>query len=90
MAWQKFRVLLKGEGEPLEVQTSARDWAGLEIDMAAPRAMNMTFQVVHAALLRTGHDVPRDFDGFLEVLDGLPESLDGGEPNALDPTHADL
>lgn len=88
MAWQRFTVLLKGEDEPIQVETSARDWAGVAIDPGQPRALDMTFQVVHAALLRTGHDVPRDYDGFLEVLDGLPENLDGDVTDQLDPTTA--
>lgn len=88
MAWQRFRVALKGEGEPVTVQTSARDWSGVTMDTASPRALDMTFQVVHQALLRAGYDVPRDYDGFLEVLDGIPESLDDDANEQLDPTGA--
>jgi hypothetical protein len=86
MAWQRFRVQLKGDGEPVDVQTAARDWAGVRMDPGQPRAMDMTFQVVHAALVRTGHDVPRDYDGFLEVLDGMPDALDAEDTELLDPT----
>ena len=88
MAWQRFAVTLKGEAEPVVVQTNARDWSDVTMDTGAPRALDMTFQVVHAALLRTGHDVPRDYDGFLEVLDGIPESLDDDANDQLDPTAA--
>lgn len=87
MAWQRFKVQLKGEDTPTEVQTAARDWAGVTMDPGQPRAMDMTFQVVHAALLRAGHDVPRDYPGFLEVLDGMPESLDEDDGTLLDPTN---
>lgn len=90
MAWQRFTVQLKGEDQPVEVQSSARDWAGVTMDPGAPRAMDMTFQVVHSALLRAGHDVPRDYDGFLEVLEGMPESLDADEGDQLDPTNREL
>lgn len=86
MSWQRFSVDLKGEAEPVIVQTNARDWANVTIDPGSPKAMRMTFQVVQAALLRTGHDVPRDFDGFLEVLDGMPDALDDDTADQLDPT----
>jgi hypothetical protein len=88
MAWQRFAVQLKGEAEPIIVQTSARDWSNVTMDPGAPRALDMTFQVVHAALLRSDHDVPRDYRGFLEVLDGIPESLDDDTNEQLDPTAA--
>jgi hypothetical protein len=86
VAWQRFAVELKGEGAPVIVQTDARDWANVAIQADAPKAMDMTFQVVHSALLRTGHDVPRNYDAFLEVLEGLPESLDTDGGDQLDPT----
>jgi hypothetical protein len=88
MAWQRFRVELKGESEPIVVETCARDWASLVIDPETPRPMEMTFQVVHAALMRTGTEVPRNYDAFLEVLDGMPESLDAEELEQLNPTGA--
>jgi hypothetical protein len=84
--WQRFAVLLKGEAEPIEVQTTARDWADVEIDPANPKAVSLMFRVTHAALVRTGHDVPRDYDGFLEVLDGMPEALDEEDATVMDPT----
>lgn len=87
MAWQRFRVELEGR-EALEVQTSARDWAGVPIDASGPRALDMTFRVVHAALVRTGADVPRHYDAFLDVLEGIPESLDDDDLELLDPTNA--
>jgi hypothetical protein len=91
MAWQRFRVTLKGEAEPIEVATNARDWAAVVIDPGAPRAMDMTFRVVHSALLRAGvTEVPRNYDAFLEVLAGIPESLEDGDAGddagPLDPT----
>lgn len=85
-SWQRFRVELKGEAEPLEVQTDARDWAAVEIDPSAPKAMDMTFQAVWRALLRTGAQVPRDYEGFLEVLAGMPDTLEEGDPEQMDPT----
>jgi hypothetical protein len=88
MAWQKFKVALVGHPEPIEVQTSARDWATIQLDTdGKPRAMAMTFQVAHAALLRTGADVPASYEEFLDVLDGIPEAVDGeGVADQLDPT----
>jgi hypothetical protein len=88
MAWQRFRVELKGESEPIDVQTSARDWASVAIDPGAPKALDMNFRVVHAALLREGVAVPRNYDAFLEVLDGIPEALDEDDATMLDPTSA--
>jgi hypothetical protein len=86
--WQKFAVLLKGEAEPVEVQTTARDWARVKLDPAEGlEAAGLTFQVVHLALVREGVAVPLDYDGFLDVLDGMPEPVEG-EPPALDPTRA--
>jgi hypothetical protein len=85
MAWQRFRVELKGE-EPVIVQTSARDWSAVTIDPGAPKALDMTFRVAHAALMRTGASVPRNYDAFLEVLEGIPESLDGEDPELANPT----
>lgn len=87
MAWQRFSVELEGR-EPLEVQTSARDWASVPIDATGPRALDMTFRVVHAALVRTGADVPRAYEAFLDVLEGIPESLDADDGALLDPTTA--
>jgi len=88
MAWQRFSVELKGEDQPLVVQTNARDWAGVTIDPGAPKALDMTFRVVHAALVRNGVTVPRDYGGFLEVLEGIPQSLDGDDEEILTPTDA--
>lgn len=89
MAWQRFRVALKGEGDPVVVQTTGRDWAQVTMDPGQPRALDMTFQVVHLALMRTGYaNVPRNYDAFLEVLDGIPESLDADTTEQLDPTVA--
>jgi len=88
MAWQRFRVELKGESEPIVIQTNARDWSNVSIDPGAPKALDMTFRVVHAALVRNGANVPRDYDGFLEVLEGIPESLDADDSELLNPTDA--
>jgi len=88
MAWQRFSVELKGEDGPLVVQTNARDWANVSIDPGAPKALDMTFRVVHAACVRTGVTVPRDYNGFLEVLEGIPQSLDGDDDELLTPTDA--
>jgi hypothetical protein len=89
MAWQRFRVELAGR-DPLEVQTSARDWANVTVDPNAPKAIDLTFRVVHSALVRTGaEDVPRSYDQFLDMLDGIPEDIDGnGGEDPLDPTDA--
>ena len=50
----------------------------------------MTFRVTHAALVRTGAAVPHDYEGFLEVLDGIPQSLDDEDEELLRPTDAAL
>jgi hypothetical protein len=88
MSWQRFKVELV-DREPLEVQTSARDWSNVVIDPGAPKAVDLTFRVVHAALVRTGADVPRSYDAFLDVLDGIPTDLEGDDGESpLDPTSA--
>jgi len=88
MAWQRFSVELKGEDQPIVVQTNARDWSNVTIDPGAPKALDMTFRVVHSALVRNGVTVPRDYQGFLEVLEGIPTSLDGDDEELLAPTDA--
>jgi hypothetical protein len=88
MAWQRLSVQLKGE-DPIIVQTNARDWASVVIDPQAPKALDMTFRVAHNALRRTGHEVPRDYDGFLEILEGIPETVDADDSELLDPTQPD-
>lgn len=88
--WQRFRVYLKGEDEPLEVQTIARDFTSIPMDPARGiNAIDMSYRAVHAALLRMGVDaVPRDYDSFIdEVLDGFPDVLDE-DTDALRPTGA--
>lgn len=87
--WQRYAVLLKGESEPVVVQTTARDFAAVRIDGdAGLAAVGIMFQTVQAALLREGYGVPRDYDSFLDVLEGMPETLDDGDPSALNPTSA--
>jgi hypothetical protein len=89
MAWQRLKIELKGE-DPIVVQTNARDWAAVVIDANAPKALDMTFRVAHAALKRLNVDgVPRDYDSFLEVLEGIPESLEADDADLLDPTQPD-
>jgi hypothetical protein len=86
MAWQKLRVSLKGE-DPVEVQTSARDWASISIDPNAPKALDMTFRVAHHAMRRLNmSNVPRDYDSFLEVLEGIPDTVEDDDGDLLDPT----
>lgn len=83
MAWQKFRVEL-ADAEPVEVQTNARDWANVSADPGKP--LDMTFRVVHAALLRTQTiDVPRSYEQFLDMLGDVPAVV-GGDDVSLDPT----
>lgn len=87
MAWQRFAVPLKGNPEPVTVQTLAVDWRRVKLDPNAP--LDGVWQAVHYALVRTDASVPRDYEGFLEVLDGMPEALDDdGEAGPLDPTNA--
>lgn len=86
MAWQTMSVELKGEDAPIVVQTNALDWRLIQFDGAAP--LDGLWQAVHHALVRTGANVPRDYDGFLEVLDGMPEVVDQDDLGPLDPTTA--
>lgn len=88
--WQRFSVYLKGEDEPIEVQTTARDFTRIPMDSAQGlNPIDMSYRAVHAALLRMGVDaVPRDYDSFIdEVLDGFPDVLDE-DTDALRPTGA--
>jgi hypothetical protein len=86
MAWQKLRVTLKGE-DPVDVQTSARDWASVSIDPNAPKALDMTFRVAHHAMRRLNmSNCPRDYDSFLEVLEGIPDTVEDDDGDLLDPT----
>ena len=86
MAWQKMSVELKGEEDPVVVQTNALDWRLVSFDTAAP--LDGVWQATHRALVRTGANVPRDYEGFLEVLDGMPEVVEEDDLGPLDPTHA--
>jgi hypothetical protein len=85
MAWQRFRVHIKGE-DPVDVETNARDMASIVMDAANPRPLDIMFQQVHNAMRRQQMSVPRDYQGFLEVLDAIPEALDEEDPDGLDPT----
>lgn len=87
MAWQRLSVQIKGEDEPIMVETSARDWASL--DFTELQTAGALFRVTHNALLRSHQvNVPLNYDAFLEVLEGMPEALEESEP--LDPTRQDL
>lgn len=86
MAWQTMAVPLKGEPDPVVVQTNALDWRRVRVDVDAP--IDGLWQAVHHALIRTGANVPRDYEGFLEVLDGMPEVVDGDDLDPMDPTNA--
>jgi hypothetical protein len=87
MAWQSYRVQLKGE-DPIDVAPNALDWRFVRLDPAFP--MDGMWQAVHHALVREGAPVPRDYEGFLESLDGMPETTDDDvdEVGPLDPTDA--
>jgi hypothetical protein len=92
MAWQRFTVQLKGE-DPITVAPNALDWRFVRMDPQFP--MDGMWQAVHHALLRADAEVPRDYEGFLEALDGMPEAADdvnlsevGSDPLARTPaTH---
>lgn len=84
MAWQSFRVALKGD-DPVLVETNARDMASIVMDPANPRPLDLMFHQVHNAMVRQRMTVPRDYDGFLEALDGVPEPVEA-VADALDPT----
>lgn len=88
MGWQRLSVELKGEPEPVVVQTNAMDWRLVAFQPDAP--LDGLWQAVHRALVRTGAAVPKDYPGFLEVLDGMPEVVDDddGGLGPLDPTDA--
>ena len=88
--WQRFTVYLKGEDEPIEVQTIGRDFTKIPMDPAqGVNPIDMSYRAVHAALLRMGVDaVPRDYDSFIdEVLDGFPDLIEQ-DGDALRPTDA--
>lgn len=80
--WQQFRVELE-DADPIEVQTNARDWAAVSIN--AERAMDATFRVIHASMIRQGMAVPRHYEQFLDALAGPVETVDE-DPELLDPT----
>lgn len=87
----KLRIWLIEVEEPIEVQTSRLDWVAITTDVNAPKPVDMMCQVAHRALLRTGHDVPTSYFLFLEkCLDGNPEEVEKGDPEAMDPTQMDL
>lgn len=87
MGWQTFKVELKGEDDPIEVTPNALDWRFVQLDPS--RLMDGTWQAIHLALVRTGAPVPRDYKGFLETLESLPEIADDdGGAAPLDPTTA--
>jgi len=81
-------VELKGEPEPFVVTTAAVDWRLVRFDPEAP--LDGLWQAVHRALVRTGAPVPKDYPGFVEVLDGMPEVVEGADDGILplDPTDA--
>jgi hypothetical protein len=88
--WQQISVELKGEDVPVIVQTTAMDWAPVRAQAGADsQPVDMLFQVAHNALRRIGHPVPRDYRGFLEVLDGMPETLEEADPDEARPTGED-
>ena len=56
MAWQRLNVSIKGEGEPIQIETNARDWASISFDdMQTTGAL---FRVTHNALVRIGRAGP--------------------------------
>jgi hypothetical protein len=87
MAWQRFRVTIKGQ-DPVEVETNARDMAAIVMDSANPRPLDIMFQTVHNAMRRQQMEVPRDYLGFLEVLESIPEAVED-DPDAMVPTQPD-
>jgi len=87
MAFQSFRVQLKGD-DPVVVDTNARDMVSVVMDPNNPRPLDLMFHQIHNAMLRQQMSVPRDFVGFLEALEGMPEAVDP-DTDALDPTQPD-
>ena len=87
MAWQRLSVSIKGEAEPIPIETNARDWASISFDEM--QTTGALFRVTHNALVRIGAPVPLNYDAFLEVLDGIPETSDEGD-DMLDPIPTDL
>lgn len=85
--FQSFEVYFRDIPEPLVAHTNALDWRGVQLDANAPTPLDAIFRVCHTALLRAGAEgVPRHYDRFCEQLDGIPEQVDAGDPEALDPT----
>jgi hypothetical protein len=71
--------------EPVEVATSARDMVNVPTEYQDNPA-TATFALLHASLIRHGHDVP-PFEDFLDVLDDVSE-VGTVVADLDDPTHA--
>jgi hypothetical protein len=80
--FQKLRVHLKGHDGPVDIQTTARDWAAVPI--VEELRFDILFQVAYNALTRSGVEVADDYGQFLDDMTALPESLT--VPDTLDPT----
>jgi len=81
--FDRYRVKLKGEAEPVDVEILPVDRLGVRID---PTGFDMAvmYEMIHNALRRMDVPVPRDRRGFLECLEEDPDKIDDGD--ALDPT----
>lgn len=82
-----FEVWVHGLDEPLVAKTNALDWRAVQLDANAPTPLDAIFRVTHSALVRAGAEgIPRHYDRYCEMLDGIPEPLETADPEALDPT----
>jgi len=88
MSTLRHRFRVEVDGQPFEIQTTARDMANAETDEEHAGGVWTTFRLVHAAMLRLDLPVPASLDAFVDVLDevtALDADMADAEP---DPTHA--
>ena len=96
---QRWRLVLDGFDEPLEVLTSARDSQSIVLPVSGGQPempMGMPLKIVHNALLRTETPgIPRDFQKFLDIVDDADEIPDAdaeegaGELDPIPPALSD-
>ena len=79
-----FRVAWD-DGPLVDIVTNARDMAAA--GEYADNPVIGTFALLHAALMRYGHNVPPDLDKFVDVLDDMQTDETADEPvNPTEPT----
>jgi hypothetical protein len=83
-------VWMVGLDEPLIASTNALDWRSVPLDPNHPMALDVIFHVTHNALMRQQVEgIPRHYDVYCARLAGIPQQIDDGKTEALDPTRPD-